>query len=938
MLKLANGWKVEFNWVILGLALGFCGHLSAQSIVGTWDRPGDNIDAGNVVLVDHYALVTDGPNGVHVIDVADPTQPTRVGGLSSSNAQYLAVSGNLGYVADGAAGLAIFDLTVITNPVPAGSLLLPGTANQVMVAGNLAYVADGKGGGLRIVDVTDRNHPLEVGAYVTPGDALSVVVSNNYAYVADGTEGVQVIDVHTSAHPVKVANYTIDGSPAGLALVDNLLLVADPFFGMLAYDISNPTQTKLFSSYQTLTGVRNLVVRDRYAFVADAYVGLSIIDFQNPAQPNWAGGVTSRDPKGLALGGGYVYVADPARLLVVDLGGKYQDSAASSGSAPTLTGATLISADTLSFELTGTGDGEQQIEKSLDLVNWVAADRVTSTNGVAIFREHLEPSGPPTFYRAVGTVSVKPPLGLIPQIDWSMSVADSIGTNGGTLSLTNARGVIFTLTVPAGAVEGSRVMQMSAVTNLIGNPVGNDNQWMVKLEPSGLQFLRPAVLSIDLPADQPVGELVSYWFDGRGRDFGLMPNSVKPRHIETPIYHFSGGGAGRSPAGTAIPQTVRDAFQGLNDQIARLQWEARSAGAMPWDQFELPEALQASPTQAIEDFLKKAIVFPSSFLCPTLPADLYVLAQIGGLASQHGISLKDNPVWLTELGFYCAKIQTCLADAVVRCNKGDTQAYFDYQKLNAARLQLLSIAGFPIDCAGGSDDLTACRPIWLGTASYKRFEYWSETDSESNPPIEQKAVGSMIATLEGKITDLTVDTIPTITLPGVPPDPNAGQTWIGGEIDWDIQMNYTAFSDSREHACEGYPDACPGCGTENLGIYEAALSSTVAGSFLITTYGTNLLSMSFSDYITAIGQSSTRQKGFDCSGGIESDTGLKGGEFQTGFQPLGKHTSIQIPDVVSESLTSNITDKSIDIVWVVTQAPTTGRHVVHTWIVHFLHH
>ena len=79
----------------------------------------------------------------------------------------------------------------------------PDAANDLAVVGRYAYIADGADG-LRIVDVSDPQAPTAVGRCDTPGSAADVSVCGSYTYVADGDAGLQVIDVSDPAHPVIV--------------------------------------------------------------------------------------------------------------------------------------------------------------------------------------------------------------------------------------------------------------------------------------------------------------------------------------------------------------------------------------------------------------------------------------------------------------------------------------------------------------------------------------------------------------------------------------------------------------------------------------------------------------------------------------------------------------------------------------------------------------
>ncbi|HEX3125695.1 MAG TPA: Ig-like domain-containing protein [Thermoanaerobaculia bacterium] len=244
----------------------------------------------------------------------------------------VAVSGDHAYVASGAAGLHVVDVSNLDAPVLRGTANTPGNANDVRVEGNLAYVADGASG-LQIVDVANPSAPVIVGAKDTPGTATDLVVSGNLVYLADGAAGLQVIDVTNPSAPAILGTLDTPGNARGIDLVDNLVVVADAQGGVQVIDVSNPASPVLLGSTHTRQGsfshAADVAVRDRLAYVADgsdgALGGLRVIDFQNPANPVLVGatpdqfGLTSVALDGrLALASDYFFVNG---VPIFDVGG-----------------------------------------------------------------------------------------------------------------------------------------------------------------------------------------------------------------------------------------------------------------------------------------------------------------------------------------------------------------------------------------------------------------------------------------------------------------------------------------------------------------------------------------------------------------------------------------------------------------------------------------
>ena len=244
-----------------------------------------------------------------------------VGRLSLPGTQTRIVAdGSRAYLAGGAAGVHIVDVSNPTSPTLLGTLDTTGTAQGLAVSGARLYVADGKAG-LLVADVSDPARPKVLGAYDTPGDAKAVVTSGTLAFVADGEHGLQIIDASNPARPVKAGSFDtyldpnmIDDSSDAHDAKDVKLyggayaLVADGTRLMIVdlHDLRNPTLlSRLVLDYSTLS-----ICLDG----SSAYVFLSWmrtparIDLSDLAFPDGLPGVLSGDSWGAARSGSLFYV------------------------------------------------------------------------------------------------------------------------------------------------------------------------------------------------------------------------------------------------------------------------------------------------------------------------------------------------------------------------------------------------------------------------------------------------------------------------------------------------------------------------------------------------------------------------------------------------------------------------------------------------------
>ena len=209
--------------------------------VASLDAPsGSNISS--VAVQGAYAYVCAGGDqaGLWVVDVSDPLNPSYRGYCPlGGEANSVAVSGDLAYVADGSAGLSIVDISRPDTPAALATCDTPGEASRVTLSGTTAYVGDGSGG-LQIVDVSFAGAPALVGSCATPDAAFGVAVVGRYAYVCCGYSGLAIIDVGTPASPTEAAVVLQNQHCVSASVSGGRLYVAGAFSGLGAYDISEP--------------------------------------------------------------------------------------------------------------------------------------------------------------------------------------------------------------------------------------------------------------------------------------------------------------------------------------------------------------------------------------------------------------------------------------------------------------------------------------------------------------------------------------------------------------------------------------------------------------------------------------------------------------------------------------------------------------------------
>jgi len=277
--------------------------------------------AFDVTVQGDWAYVASHSQGLRVVNMADPTRVSDrslAGSLTTRFAQKVTVSERLAFVADGAAGVRIVDVSPAWSGAPAapprelGAYRTGGSANSVAVSGNIAYVAAGSEG-LQVLDVSAPAAPTQIGS-LRSTDASDIVLKETLAFLADGNGGVKVIDISTPAKPAALAA-ALPGNARSLALSGDTLVVAG-IDGVRFVDVSDPRTPIVSGRYET-RDAEGIEAAGRYVYVAEGYRGLTVLDISIPSRPKVVSACDDVFAVGVALKGDYAIVADSSGLKIV---------------------------------------------------------------------------------------------------------------------------------------------------------------------------------------------------------------------------------------------------------------------------------------------------------------------------------------------------------------------------------------------------------------------------------------------------------------------------------------------------------------------------------------------------------------------------------------------------------------------------------------------
>jgi hypothetical protein len=272
--------------------------------LGHWQHSPPNVQEGSVRLpagTTSATVTIEAADGIGQVTTTPPlvlpVSPTSALGSAPINGfgNDVEVDGNYAFVAAGAAGLEVFDVSNPAAPVRVAGLDTPGLASSLETAGGLIYLADGTAG-LAIIDATNPLAPQSVSTLAMPAEVSEILLDGGRVYVG-GTQGVHAVDVRSAAEPLLLGTHYVYGPVMGMTRVNGVLAVLTDVPRARLQDIYKSLVVEVvdLASFPTLlhrqvirverthTGF-GLASKGSMLYITNNY-GIYTLDLTNPANP-----------------------------------------------------------------------------------------------------------------------------------------------------------------------------------------------------------------------------------------------------------------------------------------------------------------------------------------------------------------------------------------------------------------------------------------------------------------------------------------------------------------------------------------------------------------------------------------------------------------------------------------------------------------------------
>lgn len=265
-----------------------------------------------------------GTGGLKILDATDPRASyanSELGVLlMPESAVSVLVDGEFAYIANGAQGVQVADISAASAPVIERTVNGIGTADELFLSGRYLFVDTGASG-LQVLDV---EIPAEADSIASEnpgggGTGFDYNDENRLAYSASGSTDIRVIDLLDAREPETVETVTIPVDADDVAaLPDRVAAVAAASGGLRTVQISPTSGSILLGQVDLGIATKKATAAFELVFVTDVANDLHVVNAAAPDHPFSIGFLDlAAEPKEIRVSGNHLHVAEGAVGLVI---------------------------------------------------------------------------------------------------------------------------------------------------------------------------------------------------------------------------------------------------------------------------------------------------------------------------------------------------------------------------------------------------------------------------------------------------------------------------------------------------------------------------------------------------------------------------------------------------------------------------------------------
>lgn len=243
-------------------------------------------DGHDFEIKENVAYLSTWEYGIEVVDISNPSNPTKIGEYISDSISHVKVIEDYIYASKHNTNGSYYEIIDISDPTQPEKLkeFCEGQGAKPFIKGDLAYFGVRSltlpQTHFRVYDISNPGNPELISEYIST-EAIyvyDIYVENNIAYYALANNGFLIMDYSDIANPVEVHIYENGNSIWRLHVVGDILFMSNDNAGMKILDITNKTNPIEVASFYDGGSSYSFVLKEKLIFVADENDAIEILE------------------------------------------------------------------------------------------------------------------------------------------------------------------------------------------------------------------------------------------------------------------------------------------------------------------------------------------------------------------------------------------------------------------------------------------------------------------------------------------------------------------------------------------------------------------------------------------------------------------------------------------------------------------------------------
>ncbi|MGY5860171.1 MAG: hypothetical protein RTU63_12445, partial [Candidatus Thorarchaeota archaeon] len=275
-----------------------------------------SIGASQILVEGNIAYVVNYGDGLYIVNITDPSDPTQLGYVDTTDAWDVALYGDYAYVV-GDGVIDVINVTIPSSPSWETSIDVTGNERGVEIDGKTAFVtADDM---LHAINITVPYNPVWLDSCYLMGEGMDMDIQGNIIAIATNSSGIDCVNISIVTNLSFLGNRSLNGLAKSVVVEGDHAFVACESAGMAIVDISDPTYIIDYTYYSVSDTAFDLCVKGNYLFLVEFMDGVEIVNVTDVDNPSSLGSVNDGISSAwdCSVQGEIIFIADGSNGLKV---------------------------------------------------------------------------------------------------------------------------------------------------------------------------------------------------------------------------------------------------------------------------------------------------------------------------------------------------------------------------------------------------------------------------------------------------------------------------------------------------------------------------------------------------------------------------------------------------------------------------------------------